>query len=136
MTKIIPTITTSAGTTLTGLRFNAADVQSLRYYVDADTAENHINAVRADFREASPTGEDTTTARGNGQELLDDNAFQISTDGGTTWQNFSGWANAVDLGAILAGNYVSFQLRINPALDLETIGTVGIGLAIRILPTP
>ena len=135
MTKINPTITTSAGTTLTGLRFNAADVQSLRYYVDGDTDENHINAVRADFREMSLPGEDTTTAHGNGQELLDANAFQISTDGGTNWQNFSGWANAVNLGAIVADDYVAFQLRIDPALDLETIGTVGVGLAIRILPT-
>jgi hypothetical protein len=130
MTHIHATIKTSTGASTNGIKINAGDEITLRLYVSATTTETLINATRADFLENERTGEDSTVARANGQELIDEGMIEAKVGAGA-WANICGFANALDLGAVSSASYATFSLRVVVPPGADTIGSVGVGLAIR-----
>lgn len=130
MSHITATIKTSTGAQINGIKLNAGEELALRLYVSSTTANTLISATRADFLENKRTGEDDSTARANGQELIDEGMVEAKTGAGA-WQNICGFANALDLGAVDSASYATFSLRVTVPAGADSIGAVGIGLAIR-----
>lgn len=130
MTKPTITITDSSGNTISGLRLNQGETATIRIYTDTAGAIV-LNAVRGDFREIALTGEDESTARTNGQELIDEGIIEGSKTG-ATWQNIGGFDNALYLGNIAAGSYATAMIRIKEDTTLSTIGLTAIGFAVRL----
>lgn len=131
MTKPTITITDSAGNSISGLRLMPDVVSTIRIYCSAIAANIYLNATRGDFLEEQAAGEDESTARTNGQELLEDGLIQARLSGGT-WQDIGFFENALDLGAFAAGAYKSVDIRVVSDSSISTIGLTAIGFAIRI----
>ena len=106
-----PYLTNTSGAKINGVVLTFGNVLTLRCYVPNGTAECLIYACRADFVESSPTGESARVAALHGQELLNNGSIQGKTGAGA-WQNIAGFSNALSLGAITAGNYEEFEIRI------------------------
>lgn len=125
-------ITDASGIRINGLLFNSGESRTIRIYVPTGTTQAYIRAMRADFVQEQLTGEDDSTALGNGQELIDDGIIEGRLSGGI-WQNICKRANQLDLGAIADGTYKEVEIRVLEDTTLSTVGVVGIGFLIECL---
>jgi hypothetical protein len=121
-------ITDASDDAVLGFFLESGDELTLRLYSPAGCAECYLSACRADFMESSPAGETEAQALLHGQGLLDADAVEARVGGGV-WQGISGWGDALDVGAIAAGNYEDIEIRVTLGA-----GTIPFGLAIRALP--
>ena len=131
MTKISVQLKTTSDEAVSGIILTDGSVQQFRVYVDGDTTETLVNACRADFWETARTAEERADQLAVGQEILEEGMIEGSVDG-ITYQDISGFANALDLGAVLSGGYADLYLRLTVPIDSETGATVGFGLAFRV----
>lgn len=95
-----------------------------------NTTANLISAVRGDFLESIPADEDEEISKTIGSELVDESWLEARIGTSGAWTVIDSWANKFDLGAVAAGASIIFQVRINAAIDAESIGNIG--FAIRI----
>lgn len=130
MSKITIQLKTTSDANVSGLNLVSGDVRQFRVYVDGTTTELLVSACRADFRELALPAEDSATSLALGQEILDKGMISASLDN-ITWQDISGFDNAIDLGVILTGAYKDLYIKLTVPSNAETGAVVGFGLAFR-----
>lgn len=101
---------------------------TLRCYSTSGSTDIRLCIVRADLREEAPASEDTDISVINGQAMIDAGEIEGRLTGTETWYNVCKWANALQLGAITAGNYVEFDLK-----TTVDAGIISFGIAVRAL---
>lgn len=110
------------------------DPVTLRLYsgeVSTGTTVNLLTVVRGDLMHDNPAGEDDYIARTTGSEVLADSWLEARAGISGAWTALDGWTSSLDLGAIAAGDFATFQVRLNPPSNALSMGTVSFNLAVR-----
>ena len=128
-------ITTSDGSLKVNAIFWASltdEPITLRLYNDSteDSTVNYLTAIRGDLIEAGYTipAEETSTKNGLGEELVTETWLEARLGTVGAWTPLDSWTNKLDLGAITAGSYVTFQLRLNVPSSYDSKGMLAFAL--------
>jgi len=111
----------------------ATDAVTLRLHnneTSTNTTVNYLRVVRADFLENKPSSEDSNFSLSIGTELVQESWLEARAGTSGTWTPINAWTNKLDLGAIVAGSYTTFQVRLNVPADASTTGSVGFCIGI------
>lgn len=107
---------------------------TLRLYNDSDAAANtnYLTAVRGDLIESgySIPAETEATKNGLGEELVNETWLEARLGTSGDWTPLDSWSNKLDLGAIAAGSYATFQLRLNAASSYDSTGMIAFALRV------
>jgi len=98
-----------------------------------NTTSNLIRAVRGDLLEAAPAGEDAEISKTIGSELVSESWLEARVGTSGAYTALNAWTSKLDLGAISAGAYATFQVRLNTASDAATINNIGFALGVASL---
>lgn len=135
-------VTTSDGTADVNGLFWASltdEPVTLRLYNDSTSASsiNFLTAVRGDLIEAGYTipAESTASKNGLGEELVSEAWLEARPGTSGAWTPLDSWTNKLDLGAIAAGSYTTFQVRLNPASTYDSTGMIAFSLRV-LTPIP
>ena len=96
-----------------------------------NTSTNLLMASRADMMISAFAGEDSDVSNVMGQELIDESWLEARLGIAGAWTALNGWSSKLDLGAVLAGAYVTFQVRLNIPVGATTIGAMGFCFGLR-----
>lgn len=141
MENIITYITDTSDREIQYLDFNdalaaaATTERTLRLYNGdtRNTTVNYLTATRADMLASAPAGEETELTAVMGTEMVSESWLEARAGTTGAWTALNSWASKLDLGAIVAGAYATFQVRLNIPAGAATFGTMAfcIGISSR-----
>ena len=138
MNHIETSIKTTSDAAIEAVKFSAptigtpTDALTMRLYNDdtVATSENLLCLARADFIGVARPLEQDFESVAMGQECVNESWLEARAGTSGAWVPLTYWPSALDLGAIAAGAYATFQVRLNVPAGVASIGLVNFSLAV------